>query len=180
METVLKTQIINQIIEAEGDYVNDPSDSGGETRYGITRETAIAYGYAGPVITLPRELAFMIYKEKYWDTVAGDTLAEFSERIAAEVVDTAVNMGPSAAATFLQRCLNVFNDRGRLYPDLVIDGRIGQVTLRALSEYLSVRDEAVLVKALNCLQGTKYIELAERREKDERFVYGWIAQRVNL
>jgi len=38
----------------------------------------------------------------------------------------------------------------------------------------------VLCRALNCLQGAYYIELAERREKDERFVYGWLKNRVVL
>ena len=34
-------------------------------------------------------------------------------------------------------------------------------------------------RALNCLQGAFYIELTERRQKDERFAYGWLLNRVN-
>jgi Putative secretion activating protein len=81
---------------------------------------------------------------------------------------------------FLQRALNVLNSKGKLYPDLEVDGAIGLVTVSALRGYLTERDEDTLVKALNCLQGAYYVNLAERREKDETFVYGWFKNRVKL
>ena len=61
-----------------------------------------------------------------------------------------------------------------------VDGDVGPTTLRALRRYLAVRDEETLVKALNCLQGSFYIVLSERREKDETFIYGWMKNRVKL
>lgn len=174
----LKKKIIDDIIRVEGGYVNDPNDSGGETNFGITFDTARAYGYTGSMRNLPRETAFDIYAAKYWDIVRADDIVELSESIAAEVVDTAVNMGPKRAVTFLQRALNAFNDRGRWYPDIVIDGRIGPATINALAGYMQNRDEKTFVKVLNCLQGAFYIELAERREKDERFINGWFRNRI--
>jgi hypothetical protein len=27
---------------------------------------------------------------------------------------------------------------------------------------------------INCLQGSFYIELCERREKDEKYIFGWM------
>lgn len=41
---MIKAEIINEIINSEGGYVNDPSDSGGETKYGITFATARSCG----------------------------------------------------------------------------------------------------------------------------------------
>jgi len=38
----------------------------------------------------------------------------------------------------------------------------------------------VLLRALNCLQGERYIALAEGRPKDEAFIYGWLRTRVTL
>lgn len=174
----LKEKIIDEIIRVEGGYVNDPADSGGETNFGITEDVARANGYTGSMRDMPREVAFNIYAAKYWDKVKGDQLVELSELIAEEVVDTAVNMGTGRAGKFLQRALNVLNNRGQLYPDLVVDGGIGPATLSALGQYLGQRTEIALLRALNCLQGAYYIELAERREKDEAFVYGWLKNRV--
>lgn len=176
--STLKDDIINDIILVEGGYVNDSSDSGGETNFGITKTVARAFGYMDDMRLMPRGVAFDIYVAKYWDIVKADDMVELSEAVAAEVVDTSVNMGPNRAGTFLQRSLNVLNNRGSSYPDLTIDGNIGHATISALASYLYTRKGGTLVKMLNCLQGAFYVELAERREKDERFIYGWFKNRV--
>lgn len=173
-----KNRIIDGIIAIEGGFVDDPSDSGGETNYGITEQVARDNGYMGDMRNLPRTLAFGIYAAKYWDKVSADDLLELSEAIAEEVVDTGINAGTNRAGKFLQRALNVLNDREKLYDDITVDGSIGPGTIAALFAYLDVRDESTLVKMLNCLQGAFYVELAERREKDERFINGWFNNRV--
>lgn len=174
----LKLHIIDEIIKVEGGFVDDPNDSGGATNYGITEAVARSFGYTGNMRDLPRETAFDIYAARYWDAVFADSIVEVSESVTAEVVDTAVNMGVSRAGKFMQRALNVLNDRGRLYSDITVDGKIGPATILALTSLVKVRGDAVLVKMLNCLQGAFYVELAERREKDERFINGWFNNRV--
>ena len=90
-------------------------------------------------------------------------------------------MGPAVAITFLQRALTALNRSGRDYPDLLPDGRIGANTLDALRRYLAVRGkhgETVLLRALDALQGERYVRLAERRPANEAFLYGWLANRV--
>ena len=176
----MKDQIINEIIRVEGGYVNDPSDSGGETNFGITVDTARAFDYNGDMRDMPRQVAFDIYSGKYWDSIRGNDLASLSERVAEEVVDTGVNMGVNRAGKFLQRSLNVLNNRNSLYQDIGVDGNIGPNTVATLRLYLAKRDEETLVKMLNCLQGAFYVELAERREKDERFISGWFKNRVHI
>ena len=59
----MKERIINEIIRVEGGYVNDPSDSGGETNFGITVAVARANGYVGCMLDLPRSVAFDIYSQ---------------------------------------------------------------------------------------------------------------------
>lgn len=176
----IKKKIIDKIIEAEGGYVNNPSDSGGETNFGITCKVAKENGYHGAMRDLPRKLAFHIYTSRYWESVRGTHLLLLSEPIAAEVVDTAVHAGQGMASYFLQRSLNVLNRGESIYPDLSIDRSIGFMTIAALEAYLKVRDEHILVRMLNVLQGAYYVELAERREKDEKFIYGWFKNRVTL
>ena len=167
----MKQRVIDRIIDIEGGYVNDPDDSGGETNFGITVAVARAYGYTGRMDCMPRQVACDIYTTKYWDAVRADDLPPL---VCDEVVDTAVNMGVNRAGTFLQRSINVLS----LGPSLMVDGDIGPVTIKALNAYLKRRDGATLVKALNCLQGAFYIQLAETREKDKRFIYGWLKNRV--
>jgi lysozyme family protein len=175
----MKKQIINEIIRIEGDkYTNDPSDSGGATKYGCTEAEARAFGYTGHMRDLPRAIAFDLLCIRFWDKVKGDDLENLSVAICKEVVDTGVNMGTHRASIFLQRCLNVLNNKASLYRDLKVDGKIGPASISALRAYLNSRDESVLLKALNCMQGAKYIELAERREKDEKWIYGWYKNRV--
>lgn len=169
----VKEKILNDIIKVEGGFVDDPSDSGGATRYGITEAVARANGYKGSMRQLPKSLAFDIYSDIYWDSLGADAMPD---AVAAEVVDTGVNMGAIRAGKFLQRALNVLTQED----DLVVDGHVGPKTLEVLHDYAEDRGTDVLVKVLNCLQGHFYVHLAEKRRKDEKFIHGWFAHRVEL
>lgn len=131
---------------------------------------------------LPRREAVAIYRRLYWLRPRFDQVAIRSARLAAELFDTGANMGPAVAATFLQRALTALNRSGKDYPDLVPDGRIGEATLGALDAFLKVRGKAgaetVLLRALEALQGERYLRLAERRPANEAFLYGWLANRI--
>lgn len=165
----------------EGGYSNDKRDSGGATRYGITEAKARAFGYEGDMRDLPLDLAMHIYKVDYWDIIRLDMVAEISEPLALEMFDTGVNCGVGVPVKMLQRALNVFNREGADYPDLVVDGLIGHNTLNVLRKFLTLRGkvgEDVLVECLNSQQGVYYMTLAERRPKDEAFMYGWFVNRV--
>lgn len=174
--------LIDDLIAREGGYVDHPADRGGATCFGITEAVARAQGYAGPMRQLPRNEAAAIYKRLYWLRPAFDRVGTRSAAIAAELFDTGVNMGPSVAATFLQRALTALNRNGSDYPDLVPDGRIGPHTLAALDAFLNLRGKAngetVLLRALEALQGERYLRLAERRPANEAFLYGWLANRI--
>lgn len=165
----------------EGDYADDAADSGGKTRWGITEAVARAFGYAGDMRDLPLNVAKTIYHENYWTLLHLEQVATLSDDVALELFDTAVNCGTGFAGRSLQRALNVFNQGGTRYPDLVVDGLIGRMTIASLRGYLDYRGaegELVLLRTLNSLQGCRYVEIAETREKDERFIYGWMLRRV--
>jgi lysozyme family protein len=174
--------LIDALIEREGGYVNHPADRGGATCWGITEAVARAHGYRGSMRNLPRDEAALIYQRLYWLRPRLDAVAERSPGIAAELFDTAVNMGPAVAVAFLQRALTALNRNASDYPDLTPDGRIGPMTLAALDRFFTVRGkdggETVLLRALEALQGERYIRLAERRPANEAFLYGWLANRV--
>ena len=181
-ETVDIEQLLEALIEREGGYVNHPADRGGPTRFGITEAIARAHGYGGGMAALPRQEAAAIYRRLYWLRPRFDEVAKRCPRVAAELFDTGVNMGPAVAATFMQRALTALNRNGRDYPDLTPDGRIGGQTLAALDTFLATRGkqggETVLLRALEALQGERYLRLAERRPANEAFLYGWLANRI--
>ncbi len=184
------TAIIDGILEREGEaFTNDPADSGGPTKWGVTLATLNDYfvsvfGRAATVEdvqNLSRTMAFDVYAKRYIRDPGFHLVADMDAAIAEELIDTGVNCGTAVAGMILQRCLNALNLNGTKYPDIAVDGAVGRGTRAALKAYLDWRGaegRAVLVKALNCLQGERYIDLAEKRPKDERFVYGWLRTRV--
>ena len=173
--------LIDAVIDREGGYVHHPADRGGPTRWGITEAVARQRGWTGDMRGFPREEAAAIYRRLYWVRPRFDRVADAAPLIAAELFDTGVNMGPRVAAGFLQRALNALNRGASDYPDVAPDGRIGPATLAALAGFLDRRGgagEGVLLKAIEALQGERYVALAERRPANEAFLYGWLANRL--
>ena len=182
VEAIDVAALIDALIEREGGYAHHPADRGGATCFGVTEAVARAHGYAGAMRDLPRSEAAAIYRRLYWLRPRFDAVAGRSPRVAAELFDTGVNMGPGVAATFLQRALTALNRTGKDFPDLVPDGRVGPRTLAALDGFFEARGkrggETVLLRALEALQGERYLRLAERRPANEAFLYGWLANRI--
>lgn len=183
---MIMTDIIQQELAAllarEGGFIDHPADRGGPTCYGITEQVARAAGYNGPMTELPRSVAEAIYRQRYWLDPGFDRVARISERVAVELFDTGVNMGPRVAIGFLQRALNALNRRGRDWPDIQPTRQIDEATIAALTALRTVRKangEVILVKTLNCLQGARYIELSEARPANEAFTFGWLDKRVS-
>ncbi len=174
-------RIIDGVIQREGGYVDHPNDLGGPTAFGITERVAREEGYTGPMPGLPRKVAFEIYWRRYIERPGFGEIAAISEPIAEKMIDIGVNMGVAWPAIFLQRALNAFNLRGKLYPDLAVDGACGPATRSALYAYLEKRGsnaETVMLRALNAQQGARYLEITEARAANESFAYGWFAGRV--
>lgn len=106
-------EAFKKVILAEGGYVNDPDDAGGETYLGISRKhnpnanmwnlidnIKSEYGTKGINDRLKRideinDEVKSIYKTKYWDAIHLDEFG--SEKLAYEMFDAAVNMGVSVA-----------------------------------------------------------------------------------
>ncbi len=175
--------MIEATIGKEGGFSNHPDDRGGPTRWGITEHVARRNGYSGDMRQLPRETAVSIYRNEYAIRPGFDAVAAISPKVGEELFDTGVNMGPAVPAVWFQMALNALNDGGKLYPDIAEDGDIGPGTLAAFRAFLAKRGkeaESVMLKALNCLQGERYIDLSRRRAANESFTFGWLRTRVAL
>ena len=115
---------VEHMLKSEGGYVNHPLDPGGRTNLGVTQR--VWEEWVGHPVTekdmraLTPAIVAPMYKKKYWDTVAGDSLPS---GVDLAVFDFSVNSGPGRAAKMLQRVLGVTED-----------GMIGPQTLaKALS-----------------------------------------------
>ena len=174
-------ELIEEVIAREGGYSNHPADRGGPTRWGITQAVGCQHGFTGDMRVFPQDEAAAIYRRIYWLRPRFAEVAEHAPTLAAELFDTGINMGPAVAARFLQRALNALNRNEKDYPDMTVDGALGPVTLAALGAFLDHRGaagETVLSKAVEALQGERYLALAERRPANEAFLYGWLANRI--
>lgn len=175
--------MIDTTIGKEGDYSNHPADRGGPTRWGITEAEARSSGYKGDMRALPRATAVAIYRLKYAIRPGFAAVAEISPAVGEELFDTGVNMGPSVPALWFQQALNGLNHGGKLYADIKEDGDIGPATLTAFRAYRKARGaeaDSVMLKALNCLQGARYVDLARGRAANEAFLFGWLRTRVEI
>ena len=181
MTKISVEELIDDVIDREGGYINHPADRGGETNWGITKAVARQNGFTGQMVGLPRDTAVDIYRQIYWITPNFHKVADKAEKLAEELFDTGINMGTGTAAGFLQRALNALNRNQKDFADLTIDRRIGPATLNALGAFLRMRGadgEHVLVKAIEALQGAHYLRIAETRPSQEAFVFGRLKNRI--
>lgn len=183
---------IENSLGKEGGFSNNKNDSGGPTRFGITEVVARANGYAGPMESMPIEVAVKIYRLKYWRQ-AWDELR--SQKIANELFDTRVLSG-NISDVIAQAVCNSFNSGGKLFPNMLVDGCAGPSTVKAFNILIDRGDEAVVLKALNGVQATWFVmcsagdkardaflqtlrETANpSSEKNEDFMRGWIDKRA--
>jgi len=176
----------------EGGNGNDPDDLGGETYKGIARkkcpkwagwrlvDLAKKVSPSGPALENHlhsnielQELVHSFYKAEFWDVLNLDYVKD--QKIANELFDTGVNMGIGIAALFLQKSLNVLNRKGSDYPDLKEDAKAGTVTVGYLNSHKSPGN---VLKVLNCLQGSRYVDICRANPKMEKYMNGWLTRVV--
>jgi lysozyme family protein len=173
--------VITGVMKTEGwdAYTNDPDDAGKETRWGITLASARAYGYTGPMKDLPEAVARAIYRKRYVDEPRFAEVFAIEPTLGAKLIDTGVNMGTTVAATWL----NGFNDTGSRYGDLHVDGRIGTVTLDALRAFVRWRGPqgiTALLRGLNGVQASRYLDITESKPSQRKYLFGWVLNRVEM
>ena len=152
-------EIIEQVLEHEGGYVNDPKDLGGETKYGITKR----FYPDVDIKNLTVEQAKEIYKKDYWDRNRVESLPQNLWHI---YFDMCVNMGKRTAVKVLQRAAN---NKGR---DIEVDGGLGPMTIGALKGVELDRVRAFRVKY--------YVDLITARPEQEKFYLGWFRRATEV
>ncbi len=150
-----------KVISVEGGYVNDPSDRGGETKYGISKRS-----YPDVDIKhLTLGAAMAIYKQDYWDRMKLDRIT--SQPVAEEAFDTAVNCGTLTAGKILQKALNFIHPNSKL----VVDGLIGPRSIFACNDCWHT---TALLKCMNGMQFMHYYKIVKNKPSQLRFFRGWL------
>lgn len=175
-------------LKHEGGYVNDPDDRGKETYKGISRRHHPRWKGWRTVDDLKRSAGFpknldgnaklqalvrSLYKTNYWDRVQGDAIRD--DALAAELFDSAVNMGVARVVRFLQESLNILNRNESSYADIGVDGQFGPTTLKTLNKLLSKdRSAKNILQMIKVLQGMGYVEIVRREPIQEKYIRGWL------
>jgi len=155
------SKAIGYVLANEGGYVNNPSDPGGETNFGISKR---AYPYVD-IKNLTRDEAAAIYQRDYWKF---DEMA--SQRVATKLFDACVNMGPSQAVRLLQLALGAVE----VGPPVVADGKLGPETIA----HANAADEEKLLDEFKARLAKFYAEEAINGTGMAGFLLGWLRRAV--
>lgn len=169
--------LIAGVIAVEGGYVNHPSDPGGETNRGITKQVAVANGYTGPIRTMPREVAENIYYDRYLVAPGYEPLIALDAAVTEELFDTTVNMGAPRPGRWFQQSINTLCNT-----NLAVDGQVGAQTVATFSACQNRNGASGLCRAmldsLDGKQSAEYHRLVRVNPRLRVFLKGWLNHRI--
>ena len=147
--TVSFDTAFDRLLGAEGGYVNDPADPGGETKWGISKRSYPTLS----IINLTRNDAKVIYERDFWNGIGEAT----PPAVRFQVFDFAVNGGLSVAVRKLQSAVGVADD-----------GHWGPVSDKAIAT-MELND---IILRFNAQRIRFYTSLSQ--EKKDRYLSGWM------
>lgn len=157
------------LLSHEGGFVDDPTDRGGATKYGITQSALDSFRLQNPDLDMPRSVAdltedeaVVIYHADYWMFDDFD-----SQKVATKVLDLAANMGLRRGIKILQEAVGAAGG-----PELVFDGLLGPKTVQAVNAC----DEAKLLYELCELAAERYKQIAVNDPSQLKFLKGWLSR----
>jgi lysozyme family protein len=153
---------IARLLGDEGGYVDNPTDPGGETKFGITKREYPDLDIAA----LTRAEAVAIYHRDWWKRYR---YGEVPGPIGAKLFDLAVNIGPDHAVKCLQRALRACGRR------VTEDGALGRVTIAAAAAANQLAMLAALrSEAAGYYRALAALERGRRAGGDQQFLDGWL------
>jgi len=159
-------------MKAEGGYVNDPDDPGGETYKGIARSRNpkwsgwINIDLLKNVADFPKNMdsdaslqqkVRDLYEANYWDKIQGDQIED--QDVAESIFDFAVNAGPRTSAKLAQMAV-----------EAKADGVIGPVTLKKIN----ADDKRAFLAVFALAKIGRYVSICEKRHTSRKYFFGWV------
>lgn len=159
-------------MKAEGGYVNDPDDPGGETYKGIARKRNSKWDGWVNIDLLKQKPNFpknldqneelqnkikTFYEINYWDKIQGDSILD--QDVAESIFDFGVNAGPRTSAKLAQMSVQASPD-----------GIIGPQTL----EKLNAEDKKTFLAMFALAKIGRYVNICENNATSRKYFYGWV------
>ena len=164
-------------INAEGGYVHDPDDPGGETYKGVARSRNPGWSGWANIDQLKTKSNFpqnletdpdlqekvkALYKANYWDKIQGDKIVD--QDIAESIYDFAVNAGPKASAQLAQ-----------LAARTTADGIIGPKSIERINSI----DKRTFLAVFALAKIQRYVTICEKRQTSRKYLFGWIRRTLS-
>lgn len=164
-------------IDAEGGYVNDPDDPGGETWKGISRKNWpdwSGWQIIDSLKKLPdfpasleksaelREEVGTLYLSKFWNKLHGDYIN--SQEVADSIFDFGVNGGIETAIVMAQQIAGAKPD-----------GVVGEKTLEAINRF----NPDHFLAAFTVAKIARYLAICKKRPTSKKYFYGWVDRAIN-
>ena len=160
------------VLKAEGGYVNDPDDTGGETYKGVSRrfnskwQGWVLVDLLKQKANFPANLDYNdelqkhvadLYEQNYWDRVSGDDIA--NQEIAESIFDFAVNAGVKTSSRLAQTCV-----------EAKADGVIGANTIIKINN----ANTDLFIATFALLKISRYIAICEGKPVNRKYFFGWV------
>lgn len=153
----------------DGAYHKDPNDSGGETKYGISKK---AYPKVD-IKNLTEAQAKDIYEQDYWHGMKLDSIYQGVRLL---LFDIAVNMGVKAATRLVQEVCD------GVPRAVAVDGILGQRTREAINNY---PDKADLYRKIIKKRVEYYLTISNPKsqnaqyKKNAKFFRNWVIRSIS-
>jgi len=161
--------MVDDILEAEGGFVNHANDRGGPTNFGVTQKTLSSYlgrkASIDDVKNMTIEIAIEIYVRRYFSGPRIDTLPE---EIQPFIFDSSINHGPRRAVKFVQEICNACG-----FGRLTVDGAMGPAT-RTSAESANSEMREIFLACLVEERRLFFHEIVRRNETQHVFLKGWL------
>lgn len=162
-------QAFQRLLGIEQGFTNNPNDSGGATKFGVTAAMLAIYRKVPQVTVqdvqnLTVDEAKLVYKSQFWDPLRLDVVNSFP--VAYAIFDQSVNGGQVTAAKRVQATIS------ELGTTVKIDGLIGAITIGAVN---LAKPPEFLLKFCEMSQ-LAYLQIATDNPKDLVFLKGWITR----
>ncbi len=159
-------------MSAEGGYVNDPQDPGGETYMGVARTRNSKWDGWVTIDLLKQKSGFPknldsdetlqqqvkdLYEANYWDAVQGDNIID--QDVAESIFDFAVNAGVRTSSRLAQLSVGA-----------TPDGIIGEQSIAMINN----TDDAMFLATFALAKIERYVAICKKRPASRKYFFGWV------